>query len=112
MTISSRTPEGEPNHCPVCGKDLFIEPSLDTRDAPCPHCGHLLWFRRTAHGPVSPHMLAQMAERILQIGTDRLGPPTPAVRESVLLLRDATQLEAVLKRATEVYSWEELFGPG
>src|SRR5438552_232687 len=44
MNISSRTPEGQPNRCPLCGQDLRIEPSLATRDAPCPHCGHLLWF--------------------------------------------------------------------
>lgn len=44
MVISSRTPEGTPNHCPVCGNDLRLEPSSSTLDAPCPHCGHLLWF--------------------------------------------------------------------
>ena len=42
--ISSRTPEGEPNRCPVCGKRVAIEPSRQPGDAPCPHCGHLLWF--------------------------------------------------------------------
>jgi anti-anti-sigma factor len=44
MVISSRTPEGTPNHCPVCGADLKIEPSTPAGDAPCPCCGHLLWF--------------------------------------------------------------------
>lgn len=44
MEPSSRTPEGEPNHCPVCGKEVRIEPSRPPGDAPCPHCGHLLWF--------------------------------------------------------------------
>lgn len=44
MRISSRTPEGDPNHCPVCGLDLKLAPSLETRDAPCPGCGCLLWF--------------------------------------------------------------------
>jgi anti-anti-sigma factor len=44
MTISSRTPEGTPNRCPVCGSDLKIEPSIPPGDAPCPSCGHLLWF--------------------------------------------------------------------
>jgi anti-sigma B factor antagonist len=44
MVISSRTPEGTPNHCPVCGAFLRIEPSGPTGDAPCPRCGHLLWF--------------------------------------------------------------------
>jgi hypothetical protein len=47
MMISSRTPEGESNYCLVCGKDARIEPStVPTRDAPCPHCGHLLWFTK------------------------------------------------------------------
>jgi hypothetical protein len=44
MAPSSRTPEGWPNRCPVCGKDVCIEPSTPPGDAPCPHCGHLLWF--------------------------------------------------------------------
>lgn len=50
MVISSRTPEGQPNHCPICGSEVCIEPSLplaDGRacgDAPCPSCGCLLWF--------------------------------------------------------------------
>ena len=42
--ISSRTPEGVPNRCPLCGSDLRIEPSDPPGDAPCPNCGHLLWF--------------------------------------------------------------------
>ena len=44
MVISSRTPEGRPNRCPVCGSAVKIEPSDPAGDAPCPHCGHLLWF--------------------------------------------------------------------
>jgi mannitol/fructose-specific phosphotransferase system IIA component (Ntr-type) len=41
---SSRTPEGQPHQCPVCGKHLVIEPSQPVGDAPCPYCGCLLWF--------------------------------------------------------------------
>src|SRR5437899_2111117 len=44
MTISSRTPEGSPNRCPVCGGEVRVEPSNPPGDAPCPQCGHLLWF--------------------------------------------------------------------
>ena len=44
MTISSRTPEGVPNRCPVCGAVVCVEPSRPSGDAPCPRCGHLLWF--------------------------------------------------------------------
>jgi hypothetical protein len=46
MTISSRTPEGEPALCPICGTAFTAEPSDPGGDAPCPCCGHLLWFSR------------------------------------------------------------------
>lgn len=44
MTVSSRTPEGEPNRCVVCGHRTAIDPSRPPGDAPCPACGSLLWF--------------------------------------------------------------------
>ena len=44
MEISSRTPEGQANHCTVCGSHMKIEPSDPAGDAPCPRCGHLVWF--------------------------------------------------------------------
>lgn len=43
MTISSRTPEGMPSECPLCGARTNIEYSEPAGDAPCPNCGHLLW---------------------------------------------------------------------
>ncbi len=48
MKPSSRTPEGEPNRCPVCGGWMRLEPSQPTGDAPCPHCGCLIWFEQAA----------------------------------------------------------------
>ena len=50
MTVSSRTPEGAPNHCPVCGNSVRIEPSIPPGDAPCPNCGSLLWFVSAVFG--------------------------------------------------------------
>ena len=44
MTISSRTPEGQPKRCPVCRRQLRLSPSWPSADAPCPHCGSLVWF--------------------------------------------------------------------
>ena len=35
-----------PNSCPVCGSEVVVEPSRPACDAPCPNCGHLLWFIR------------------------------------------------------------------
>jgi hypothetical protein len=47
MVISSRTPEGDPNHCHVCGHDMRMEASRPAGDAPCPACGSLVWFSAT-----------------------------------------------------------------
>lgn len=44
MTVSSRTPEGSPFRCSVCGYEGRIDPSKPGRDAPCPSCGSLLWI--------------------------------------------------------------------
>jgi hypothetical protein len=44
MVTSTRTPEGTPNHCPVCQNSIRVEPSILFGDAPCPVCGCLLWF--------------------------------------------------------------------
>jgi acyl carrier protein len=48
--VSSRTPEGEPQRCPVCTAVVTLEPSDPAGDAPCPQCGTLLWFVRTSAG--------------------------------------------------------------
>ena len=44
MVISSETPQDQPNRCHVCCSEIKIESSDLPRDAPCPRCGHLLWF--------------------------------------------------------------------
>lgn len=48
MTISSRTPEGQPTFCPLCMANVVIDPSVFIGDATCPRCGQLLWFLQTA----------------------------------------------------------------
>jgi PTS system nitrogen regulatory IIA component len=44
MNIASRTPEGLPGRCPLCGQDVVVDPSIPPGDATCPHCGSLLWI--------------------------------------------------------------------
>lgn len=54
---SSRTPEGEPNRCHVCGSVVVIAPStFPAPDAPCPVCGSLLWFAASSESsrPAEP----------------------------------------------------------
>ena len=40
---ASRTPEGDPGRCLICGHDNSIEFSDPADDATCPQCGVLLW---------------------------------------------------------------------
>jgi len=105
MVIASRTPEGTPNRCPVCGNDLKVEPSKPTLDAPCPHCGHLLWF---ASDRLSSRQV--LAEAVLQVGTMRFGPPSPATRDAIGAIAEPERLKAIVKRAVRCTSWEELVG--
>jgi acyl carrier protein len=83
MTISSRTPEGSPNRCPVCGADVVLEPSQPFGDAPCPSCGHLLWF--VISGKTLSLMDAERAADIIRAKlTSLLGIHMPAGKATSL----------------------------
>ena len=43
MSPASRTPEGTPIDCPICGRPAVVTPSIPPGDCVCPHCGTLLW---------------------------------------------------------------------
>jgi acyl carrier protein len=75
ITISSRTPEGVPNHCPVCGAEVWAEPTRPPGDAPCPQCGTLLWFHRAPEGArcYESAVVAPVRERIAEIICGDLG---------------------------------------
>jgi acyl carrier protein len=75
MTISSRTPEGLPHRCPVCGKSCVLEPSSPGGDSCCPNCGHLLWwFRdRLSHGRgIAPEAISLSSSFSEDLGLDSL----------------------------------------
>jgi acyl carrier protein len=71
VTISSRTPEGVPNRCPICNAIISIEPSDTSADAPCPSCGHLLWFLGDRLG-VDKGQLTRSTSFIEDVGADSL----------------------------------------
>lgn len=76
MRVSSRTPEGDPQRCPVCGKETRTEPSeTPTRDAPCPHCGQLLWFAAASEETATqPERSPKTYEgTLLKLGRERFG---------------------------------------
>jgi acyl carrier protein len=73
--ISSRTPEGVPNNCPVCDGLICIEPSQPLGDAPCPNCGTLLWFFDTSAGMRfhDSKVVAPLRDKIFQTICENLG---------------------------------------
>ena len=40
---STRTPEGMPSRCPLCGEETNLDFSDPAGDATCPSCGCLIW---------------------------------------------------------------------
>lgn len=71
MIVSSRTPEGHPSHCALCGAETNLEFSDPAGDAPCPKCGHLLWL--------SAELLYSFQNRFadaLGIANDQITPDT------------------------------------
>jgi hypothetical protein len=110
MTISSRTPEGDPNQCPLCGHHVRLEPSLGTRDAPCPRCGHLLWF---SDDVVSKHpdlAIKRTSAKELMISTltKRLGPPPEPIRMILDGLSPSKFDKMVWDPARPVYTWDDV----
>lgn len=109
MTISSRTPEGDPNQCPVCSHHVRIEPSLDTRDAPCPRCGHLLWFSDDITSRY-PDLAAKWSTKqlVLDLMTKRFGPPPEAIRMALDGLRPSKFHKIGLGRLMRLNTWADV----
>jgi DNA-directed RNA polymerase subunit RPC12/RpoP len=127
-TISSRTPEGDPNQCPFCGHHVRIEPSLGTWDAPCPSCGHLLWFvERSPYVRDNPDVRisvkvikevldrAQAVERRLremfvQFVSERLGPPSDPAKAAIDQMPTSKFARIEWDLALRARNWEEVVG--
>lgn len=75
MTISSRTPEGEPASCPLCRANVIIEPSVLIGDATCPRCGQLLWFIQSPDETrfFDAKTSSALKDRITEIIANKLG---------------------------------------
>lgn len=75
MQISSRTPDGERNTCTICGMEVWMAPSLDTRDATCPHCGCLLWFDELAEVTDGTVEQLKIRDRVFGLALEKFGWP-------------------------------------
>jgi len=87
MTVSSRTPEGFPNNCPVCRSAVRVEVSCTVGDATCPHCGTLLWFVEVEWNTILTRQpeLSNVREAIRRLLT-RFAEQRPANSESLFRL--------------------------
>ena len=113
--ISSRTPEGEPNVCPVCGHDFRLEPSRPPGDGPCPACGHLTWFPAD-----SPRRAAYLNRYTFPLGvpfvawvggaSGRLGFPSPDEAEFLAGIASPDDARRLKRLSRSARSWAELIG--
>src|SRR5262245_8986474 len=75
MDSATRTTEGLPSRCPVCGKRMSIAPGEPLGDAVCPHCGSL--FVLPGQQPLHvPDDLCRLAELGAIVETDDEGEVT------------------------------------
>ncbi|MFL5331411.1 MAG: hypothetical protein ACJ8C4_21185 [Gemmataceae bacterium] len=102
--VASRTPEGEPAECMLCGRKALVSPSnFPTADAPCPSCGSLLWLSGSPEREFGDEMsgvinamraaIQRGAERLADLKWPALEPDPPAEAEpdrAELGLREVT----------------------
>jgi hypothetical protein len=103
--ISSRTPEGEPIRCPICGILDVIEPSLFGGDAPCPSCGHLLWPRASLARERVPRTPRIDAEAVLRSEARR-----PMFGVAATLARQVRRVIRAARRRIPAHSSPETSG--
>jgi acyl carrier protein len=112
MSISSRTPEGTPGRCPLCGAELAVDYAAPAGDAVCPQCGCLVWVaeqrwlalrnRISELWGVSPELITPE----MQVA-DLLGKPAAAVDsldavELVMMLEEEFDLDIPDDAAAQV----------
>lgn len=95
MTISSRTPEGQPGICPHCRAFVVIEPSIFVGDATCPSCGQLLWFINTNFEVVFFDQFDSQTkkERVIDFIAEQLGVRADKIIDNPDLLKDLDSID-------------------
>ncbi len=106
MIISSRTPEGSPHRCPICGKIAALEPCYPGGDSVCPSCGHLLWlFRNRIGNDLGVNLDTIKFESLLR---DESGVDSLDLVEILMELEEATGIKIPDDVAAEFRSVREV----
>ncbi|MFN7333533.1 MAG: hypothetical protein ACK56W_18410 [Pirellula sp.] len=72
METSTRTSEGFPLICTVCGKQMIVSSCTPLGDTVCPHCGALLYAHLKEH-PVDSDDEKKLADLGILVETDDYG---------------------------------------
>ena len=108
MNISSRTPEGLPSRCPLCGAAFRLEFSEPAKDAPCPVCGHLVWFAAQALEVLQRHWWDSLgsSDAPLTASTPLGGPEVDSLDlvELVMVLEEEFDLDVPVEEAEDIRS--------
>lgn len=75
---ATRTTEGLPGRCPVCGKQMSVSPGEPLGDLVCPHCG-VLFCPNFESPPHIPDDLKRLQELGVAVETDDEGEITRVV---------------------------------
>ncbi len=105
MAVSSRTPEGWPHRCPVCGREAALEPALPAGDAVCPSCGSLVWWFRDRLGA---DLGIDLATVRLDTPLDALGLDSLDVAEIVMEAEERFGVELTTEELEHVRTVEDL----
>jgi len=89
VSISSRTPEGEWAHCPVCRTKIIVEPSILFGDVVCLKCGRIVWFIQFSNEVkiFEPETKLPVNRRFLNALARRLCVTPDAIEDNPQLLR-------------------------
>jgi len=53
MNAPNQPPDATPDLCPACNNEVTLDAVLLAGDAPCSHCGQLVWFAKKSIGDVA-----------------------------------------------------------
>jgi anti-sigma B factor antagonist len=67
MSPSTSPRDGKPDRCPVCGTGVGGGSSDVSGKAPCPNCGHLLWFVSSRVGSVTVIHLIDTRAAVMEL---------------------------------------------